>query len=115
MQQLLLRIHGRVQGVGFRYWTRATAVKLGISGWVRNMPDGTVQTYACGTQQHLDEFVQRLWDGSQFSSVTAIDIEKNDTMLSTGTPAQPQTVNAGQPMKTTHEIFSIRYDIGDSI
>lgn len=39
---VLVHVTGRVQGVGFRYWTLEEAVRLGIKGWVRNEPDGSV-------------------------------------------------------------------------
>jgi len=42
------RVIGRVQGVGFRYWTQRRATELGLSGWVRNEADGSVVVYACG-------------------------------------------------------------------
>lgn len=46
-----LRVHGRVQGVFFRNWTVARAKALGLSGWVRNRSDGSVEILACGTAE----------------------------------------------------------------
>ena len=43
MKRVRVLITGRVQGVGFRYWTEATATSLGLDGWVRNRRDGAVQ------------------------------------------------------------------------
>jgi acylphosphatase len=49
-----LRIAGRVQGVGYRYALQHEAVRLGITGWVRNCADGSVEALAQGPQQALD-------------------------------------------------------------
>ena len=54
-------IHGRVQGVGFRYATCETADRLGLNGWVRNLPDGRVEAVLEGSRALLDEAV--LWCG----------------------------------------------------
>jgi acylphosphatase len=43
-------VSGRVQGVGFRWWTRARALELGLSGWARNLDDGRVEVVAEGTR-----------------------------------------------------------------
>ena len=51
---------GRVQGVGFRYTARDMARELGITGWVKNLPDGSVQLLAEGQDALLEEFIRRL-------------------------------------------------------
>lgn len=56
------RIRGRVQGVGFRWYVREAAVRSGITGWVRNEPDGSVSVEAEGSPEALDRFGQRLRD-----------------------------------------------------
>ena len=66
-------IHGRVQGVGFRYFTRKQATTLGIRGWVRNQEDGSVLVHASGTLLQLKEFRQVLEWGPRFSEVQRID------------------------------------------
>ncbi|MFW6088134.1 MAG: acylphosphatase [Gemmatimonadota bacterium] len=63
------RIHGRVQGVGFRWWTRKTAGRLGIAGSVRNLPDGTVEVRAAGPADAMREFESRLHRGPSTASV----------------------------------------------
>ncbi|MGE3843059.1 MAG: acylphosphatase, partial [Vicinamibacterales bacterium] len=50
------RITGRVQGVGFRFFTEAAAVREGIGGWVRNADDGAVEAFAEGDEEALLRF-----------------------------------------------------------
>ncbi len=61
------RIHvivsGRVQGVGFRYFTRETAQRLGVAGWVRNCPDGSVEFEAQAPAGVLNEFRHIIREG----------------------------------------------------
>ncbi len=68
-----LRIFGRVQGVGFRYYTQKKAQELNITGYVRNMPDGSVYIEAEGDPDALEQFV--LWcetgpDGERVSNLS---------------------------------------------
>ena len=67
------RLHGRVQGVGFRWWTRRTADQLGIAGSVRNLPDGTVEVRAAGPSDALQEFESRLRRGPRSASVERLE------------------------------------------
>ena len=57
------RVVGRVQGVGFRWWTRRTAEKLGLYGSVRNLPDGSVEIQVAGGVDELVEFEEYLRRG----------------------------------------------------
>jgi acylphosphatase len=57
------RLSGRVQGVGFRWWARQTASKLGLRGRVRNEPDGSVWVEAEGDGARLDQFERLLKTG----------------------------------------------------
>lgn len=72
-EQAGFRIHGRVQGVGFRWWTRRTAGQLGIAGSVRNLPDGTVQVRAAGPVDAMREFESLLQRGPRSASVERLD------------------------------------------
>ncbi|MFQ5569637.1 MAG: acylphosphatase [Rhodothermales bacterium] len=56
-QRLSARVFGRVQGVGFRYFTRRQARLIGLTGWVRNEYDGSVSLEAEGTQGDLEELL----------------------------------------------------------
>jgi len=67
------RVHGRVQGVGFRWWTRRTAERLGIAGSVRNLSDGSVEVRAAGPAEAMREFEARLRSGPQPASVERLE------------------------------------------
>lgn len=78
MRQLHAIVHGKVQGVWFRAWTRDTAREMGVTGWVRNLPDGNVEALAQGDDELLKSFEQRLWDGPPLARVTEIEAEWSD-------------------------------------
>ena len=58
-----VRITGRVQGVGYRGWTVRAAVILGLSGWVRNRSDGSVEAVFQGGQDQIDQMIDKLYQG----------------------------------------------------
>ena len=66
-------IAGKVQGVGFRWFTRKMASELGVAGRVRNLPDGRVEAEAAGSRELLDAFRERLRQGPSGSRVTHIE------------------------------------------
>jgi len=66
-------VRGRVQGVGFRYFVEHSATSLGLSGWVRNRDDGTVEVYALGAQEQLSELAGLLWKGPRWAEVRGVD------------------------------------------
>lgn len=57
-------VHGRVQGVGFRWWTRARALELGLTGYAANRPDGRVQVVAQGPEQDCKRLLDLLRSGT---------------------------------------------------
>jgi acylphosphatase len=67
-----LLISGRVQGVAFRYFTRGEAQRLGLVGWVKNLPDGGVEVRATGSAGALERFRQQLRQGPPGARVDAI-------------------------------------------
>ncbi|MBM9537219.1 acylphosphatase [Desulfobulbus alkaliphilus] len=67
------RVYGRVQGVAFREHTRQEALRLGLSGWVANRPDGTVEVVCEGALLKVDELVAWLAIGSPFSRVSRVE------------------------------------------
>lgn len=66
-------VHGRVQGVNFRYYTVRTAQRLGLTGWVANRWDSTVETVAEGRRETLNEFRAFLRRGSPSAFVQRVD------------------------------------------
>jgi acylphosphatase len=66
-------VHGRVQGVNFRHYTAKEAGRLGLRGWVRNLPDGTVEVEAEGDTAALDTFLSWLHHGPPSARVDKVD------------------------------------------
>ncbi|ODQ88138.1 acylphosphatase [Mycolicibacterium holsaticum] len=56
-------VHGRVQGVGFRWWTRSRALELGLTGFASNRPDGRVQVVAQGPREACEKLLELLQSG----------------------------------------------------
>jgi acylphosphatase len=69
-----LRIFGRIQGVGFRYWAFRQAARLRVTGWIRNEADGTVSCECRGREEDLNAFVEALRAGPPGARVDKVDI-----------------------------------------
>ena len=69
-----LRIHGVVQGVGFRQTLRSEAQSLGVAGWVRNRQDGTVEALLQGQPEQVQALVQWARHGPPGARVSRVDI-----------------------------------------
>jgi len=69
----LVRITGRVQGVGYRAWTRHQALNLGLTGWVRNEPDESVTALIVGSQTAINSMLDEFWRGPAGSSVSGVE------------------------------------------
>jgi len=69
---LHVRVEGRVQGVGFRWFVRETAADLGLAGWVRNLPDGSVEVSAVGEADALATLRERLIAGPPHARVARL-------------------------------------------
>ena len=67
------RVHGRVQGVGFRWWTQRTGARLGLRGWVANCRDGTVEVRAAGAPDALATLGRALEEGPPHAVVERVD------------------------------------------
>jgi acylphosphatase len=78
------RVRGRVQGVGFRWWTRRTAQELGLGGSVRNMPDGSVQVQAVGRAESVDRLEEALHAGPLGARVDEVETIPADPGASAG-------------------------------
>ncbi len=65
-------VSGRVQGVGFRFFAQRLARETGVRGWVRNLPDGTVETVAEGEEEQVNRYLDRLRIGPFGGMVTSL-------------------------------------------
>lgn len=74
MKALGFRVEGKVQGVWFRAFTRDTATRLGLRGWVRNEPDGSVSGEVEGEEEVVDRFLEALRQGPPRSRVDALHV-----------------------------------------
>ncbi|MCU0304303.1 MAG: acylphosphatase [Thermoanaerobaculales bacterium] len=69
-----VRVHGRVQGVGFRAFVLREAELRDLSGWVRNRFDGTVEALVFGDDNAVDGLLQRIREGPRFGRVDRVDV-----------------------------------------
>ena len=69
-------IRGRVQGVGYRYFAQKAAAQWNVSGYARNLEDGSVEVYAIGTAGQLSELAGTLRTGPPFSDVRSVDVQE---------------------------------------
>lgn len=84
MTAIYVEVRGRVQGVGFRYTTQRTAHRLGVVGWVRNLPDGSVGVWVqgeSGAVQRLQAFLQLGPRGAVVESISEKDVEPDLTLV----------------------------------
>ena len=76
MKTVRIIVTGRVQGVGFRYFTVRCANDLGLCGWVRNLPDGSVETAIQGPDDKIEEMTRLLKQGPGAANVSGLEIEE---------------------------------------
>jgi acylphosphatase len=67
-------VRGRVQGVGFRYYTHRAALAAGVEGWVRNNPDGTVEIAAAGEPESLARLEHDIRQGPRGARVDQVQV-----------------------------------------
>ncbi len=72
-KRLRVLISGQVQGVGFRYWIRGKAEKLGLAGWVRNLEDGKVEAVFEGGEDQVQEVVGKCKEGPALAKVGKVE------------------------------------------
>lgn len=77
-EQRLIRIHGKVQGVGYRFFATRVARRLGLKGSIQNNRDGTVEALVEGDRGAIDEWIEELREGPRYAEVTSIDQETKD-------------------------------------
>ena len=86
---LHVRVTGSVQGVFFRGWTRDKANELGVTGWVRNSPDGSVDGHLEGDKLAVQQLVDWLHQGPPSAQVTAVEVEVVEPAGSNGFEVRP--------------------------
>ena len=64
-----IRIHGKVQGVGYRFFATRVARRLGLKGWIQNNRDGTVEAMVEGEKASIDEWVEEIREGPRYAEV----------------------------------------------
>jgi acylphosphatase len=79
-----LTVHGKVQGVFYRNWAIANARELGLTGWVRNRPDGTVEAQLQGDEALVGEMTERMRLGPPRAVVERIEQHESPTEALTG-------------------------------
>jgi acylphosphatase len=82
-------VTGRVQGVFFRAWTRQQAEELGVTGWVRNCPDGRVDLHVEGEAAAVEELLSRLHRGPPAAQVEDVHVWDVDTFDYDGFEVRP--------------------------
>lgn len=90
-----LIVSGRVQGVGYRYWTVSEARRLGLEGWVRNLSDGRVEILALGPQDRLDALENACHAGPPAARVSAVGRSLARDDGSKGFSEKPSSDEAG--------------------
>ena len=83
-----VRIRGRVQGVWFRSWTEGRARSVGLTGWVRNAADGSVEALFHGPPVAVDAVIEDCRQGPPAARVDAVEVENSppDAAAGSGTP-----------------------------
>lgn len=67
---------GLVQGVAYRFFAEKFAARLGLTGWVRNLPDGRVEVLAEGTESDVEAFLERLKEGPRLARIDSFDVRR---------------------------------------
>ena len=76
-----VRISGRVQGVGFRHFTRTNAQSLGVNGWVKNLSDGDVEAVLAGDSESVEEMLEKLKQGPRMARVYDLSVDEDSETL----------------------------------
>jgi acylphosphatase len=90
-KEVRILISGRVQGVGFRYFTKKSAESAGVTGWVKNLPSGKVEVRLQGENHNIDQVIEQLRKGPVSAVVRDLEI-----------------VSQNEDPDETRELFSIR-------
>jgi acylphosphatase len=71
-------VDGAVQGVGYREFTRRAALRLNVSGWVRNRPNGAVEALICGPPAAVEALIAEMRKGPRFATVNSVSVTHLD-------------------------------------
>ncbi|HET7707852.1 MAG TPA: acylphosphatase [Thermoanaerobaculia bacterium] len=74
----VLRIHGKVQGVGYRFFATRVARRLGLKGTIQNLRDGSVEAMVEGEKKTIDQWIEELKEGPRYAEVNRIDQETKE-------------------------------------
>ncbi|MCI6277636.1 MAG: acylphosphatase [Clostridium sp.] len=74
MKRVYVRIKGRVQGVGFRFFAQTLAMDFDLTGYVKNSYDGSVIIEAQGNEENLNKFIDNLQTGNRFANVEDMEV-----------------------------------------
>lgn len=86
LRRLRLRFVGQVQGVGFRWTSQGVARELGLTGWVRNEPDGTVTAEIQGAPSHVGAFFPRMLEAYRSRPISYVVDERDEIEPVSGEP-----------------------------
>ncbi len=78
MRHYSIKVKGKVQGVAFRFSTHAKAIKLGLTGLVKNMPDGSVYIEAEGSEDAINKLIEWCYVGPPRAKVTEVDAVEDE-------------------------------------
>ncbi len=84
MKHYKIRVYGKVQGVWFRKGTQEEAEKIGINGWVKNLPDGSVYIEAEGSEEQLNRLTQWCYRGTPAANPSNVETEEGNVTGFTG-------------------------------
>lgn len=74
----LVKIHGKVQGVGYRFFATRIARRLGLKGYIQNLRDGSVEAGVEGEADAISEWIEELREGPRYAEVSRIDQERKE-------------------------------------
>lgn len=69
-----VRVSGHVQGVFYRVWAQGQARELGVNGWIRNCPDGSVEAHVAGEEDCVERMIQRMRSGPANARVEDVEV-----------------------------------------
>lgn len=78
MKRAKIIAKGKVQGVGFRFFVMDNAKKLGLCGYTRNLPDGTVETVVEGKDAQLDRLIEKIKEGPIAARVSSVEVKMGE-------------------------------------